>query len=274
MRALQQQIIDELGVKPAIDPESEVRERVNFLVDYAQSAHAEGFVLGISGGQDSTLTGRLGQLAAEKLRSLGHTCTFLAVRLPYGVQRDEADAQRALAFIKPDEVTTFNIKNAVDVIEQEFTSATGVALSDFVKGNVKARQRMVAQFAFAGQRNMLVVGTDHAAEAVTGFFTKFGDGATDVMPIAGLTKSQGAEMLKFLGADESFWLKTPTADLLDTEPGQSDEQSLGASYAEIDAYLRGETIDPAVAEMLERRYLQTAHKRALPVTPTDAWWNV
>src|SRR5690606_34047939 len=107
-------------------------------------------------------------------------------------------------------------------------------LRDFTKGNVKARARMIAQYAIAGQHGHLVVGTDHAAEAVTGFFTKFGDGGADVLPLSGLTKRQGKQLLEALGAPERLYLKLPTADLLDERPGQTDETDLGISYAQID----------------------------------------
>lgn len=272
MRQLQQRIIDELGVRPEIESGQEVHARVAFIAKYVKQARARGLVLGISGGQDSSLAGRLCQLAAEQLRAEGYDCTFVAVRLPYGVQIDEDDAQLALGFINPDETITFNIKSSVDAAAEEYATALGQDISDFNKGNVKARMRMLAQFAIAGDRQMLVVGTDHAAEAVTGFFTKFGDGATDIMPIDGLTKGQGAQMLQFLEAHEALWLKTPTADLLDSIPAQSDEESLGASYRIIDAYLRGEEVPTGDAENLEARYLASAHKRHLPVTPADQWW--
>lgn len=273
MRELQRRIIDELGVRPAIEPELEVRRRIDFIKQYTAQSGAHGLVLGVSGGQDSSLTGRLCQLAAEEIRAAGEDCTFVAVRLPYGVQRDEDDAQRAMQFINPDEIVTFNIKSSVDAAVEEFTAATGQPITDFNKGNVKARMRMVAQYAIAGDWKMLVVGTDHAAEAVSGFFTKFGDGATDLMPIDGLTKGQGAQMLEYLEADEALWLKTPTADLLDSIPCQSDEESLGASYRQIDAYLRGENVPEEIALGIESRYLATAHKRRLPVTLADQWWK-
>lgn len=272
MRELQRHIIDELGVRPEIVAEDEIRTRVNFLKSYHLASDARGFVLGISGGQDSTLAGRLCQLAVEELRADGVDSTFVAVRLPYRTQRDETDAQRALEFIRPDEVDVYNIAEPVDAASVEFDVATGTPLEDFHKGNVKARMRMVAQFAVAGQRRMLVVGTDHAAEAVVGFFTKFGDGAADLTPLAGLTKSQGAQLLKSLGAEPTTWLKTPTADLLDDVPGQSDEADLGVSYADIDAYLCGLEVTLSAAETIEKRYLTSAHKRHLPVTPFDTWW--
>lgn len=273
MRALQSEIIQALGVRPRIDPAEEVERRVGFLIDYLAEAHADGLVLGISGGQDSSLAGRLCQLAVERIRESGGRATFFAVRLPYGVQADEDDAQLALSFIRPDEVVTFNIKDGTDGFVAEFPRATGSEMSGFVKGNVKARQRMVAQYAIAGDANLLVVGTDHAAEAVTGFFTKYGDGGADILPLSGLTKGQGKQLLRHLDAPARLYEKVPTADLLDDRPGQADEAELGLAYADIDAYLEGHEIDPEVAEKLEQRYRITEHKRRVPVTPFDDWWR-
>ncbi len=273
MRDLQRQIIAELEVRPSVDPEAEVRTRIDFLKDYLRASHTKGFVLGISGGQDSSLAGRLSQLAAEELRAEGVEAEFAAVRLPYNVQHDEDDAQLALSFIQPDAQVVFNIQRAVDGFEAEYADAVGDEMRDFTKGNVKARVRMTAQYALAGQANRLVVGTDHAAEAVTGFFTKFGDGGVDLTPLTGLTKRQGRELLKHLGAPERLYTKPPPADLLDAKPGQTDETELGLTYEQIDDYLEGLEVDAAVAESIEQRYLLTRHKRTVPVTPVDTWWK-
>lgn len=200
MRDAQQQIISELHVSPAVDPAAEVERRSSFLAEYLRHMDAKGLVLGISGGQDSSLAGRLCQLAVDKVRAEGGDASFTAVRLPYRVQADEADAQLALAFIRPDRQVVFDIHRGVDGIASAFTDAVGEPISDFVKGNVKARARMIAQYAIAGQAGLLVVGTDHAAEAVTGFFTKYGDGGADVLPLTGLTKRQGRALLEYLGA--------------------------------------------------------------------------
>src|SRR5699024_11966016 len=97
-------------------------------------------------------------------------------------------------------------------------SLTGKPVSDFNKGNIKARQRMIAQYPLASETGTLVVGSDHAAEAITGFYTKFGDGAADLMPLVGLNKRQGAELLRYLGAPASTWEKVPTADLEEGRP--------------------------------------------------------
>ncbi len=277
MRPLQARIISDLHVQPTIDPAAEVDRRVGFLVDYLTATGASGFVLGISGGQDSSLAGRLCQLAVERIAASrspdDHEVSFIAVRLPYSVQADEDDAQLALSFIQPSDAVTFDIKRGVDGVQAEFDDRFDAPMSDFTKGNVKARSRMIAQYAIAGQNRMLVVGTDHAAEAVTGFFTKFGDGGADVLPLSGLSKRQGRAILEHLGAPERLYLKAPTADLLDENPGQTDEANLGLSYADIDDYLEGHEVSDAVADALEARYLATEHKRAAPVTPFDEWWR-
>lgn len=269
----QKEIIDALNVKPNIVPSEEIRNRIDFLKLYCKNAKAKGFALGISGGQDSTLAGRLSQLAVQELREEGYEATFIAIRLPYGTQKDEDDAQEALKFINPDQSFVFNINDPVDTFAATYAQTTGNPLADFHKGNVKARMRMIAQYAIAGEHQCLVVGTDHAAEAVTGFFTKFGDGGADILPLTGLTKGQGRELLQELNAPERLYLKSPTADLLDNKPQQSDETELGIEYSAIDEYLLGNSIDPRAEANIEHRYLITKHKRELPVTPNDSWWK-
>jgi NAD+ synthase len=273
-----QRILAELGVKPSIVPSVEIRQRIEFLKGYLRSTPAKGYVLGISGGQDSTLTGRLCQLASEELRAQGHEATFVAVRLPYGVQADEQDAQIALGFIQPDVSIAVNVKPSADAVAAEAALALRELLGeepelrDFVRGNIKARERMVIQYSIAGQLNLLVVGTDHAAEAVTGFFTKYGDGGVDITPLAGLTKRQGAALLRALGAPESVWEKVPTADLEDDRPALPDEVALGLTYSEIDDYLEGTDVTADLAARVESVYNATRHKRAVPITPFDDWW--
>lgn len=280
----QQSIIKTLGVKPLIDPEEEITRRVNFLAEYLKTTGARGFALGISGGQDSTLAGRLAQLAVEKLRTEdrntedhsteGHQVEFWALRLPHDQQRDDADAQMALEFIRPDHHASIDIAPATAAIDQAAAAAVGEAsLSDFNRGNVKARQRMIAQYAVAGARGLLVIGTDHAAENLTGFFTKFGDGAADVLPLAGLNKRQGAALLRHLKAPDATWQKVPTADLEDDRPGLPDEEALGLRYSEIDDYLEGREVSEEAATRIERLWEAGQHKRHLPATLADDWWR-
>lgn len=272
--SIQAQIMKDLHVNPAIEPKAEIRRRVDFLKKYLLKTMAKGYVLGISGGQDSTLAGRLAQLAVEELRKEGTDAKFIAVRLPYGVQQDEDDAKRAMAFIRADHEVVFNIKPAVDEVQKEYDAVVQFQpLSDYQKGNVKARMRMIAQYAVGGMEGLLVIGTDHAAEAVTGFYTKYGDGGADVLPLTGLTKRQGKALLQELGAEERLYLKVPTADLLDQKPGQADETELGITYDELDDYLEGKAVSREVADKIEKRYVITEHKRRMPATLFDDWWK-
>lgn len=272
---LQEEIIRELKVKPEIDPQEEIRVSVEFMKDYAR-AHPflEGFVLGISGGQDSTLAGKLAQMAVDELNEEENTerYQFHAVRLPYGEQFDEQDVDDAMAFISPSESYRVDIRPAVDASAAALAKA-GVPLVDFVKGNEKARERMKAQFAIAAMKKAVVIGTDHAAEAITGFYTKFGDGAADIMPLFRLNKRQGRALLKELGCPEHLYNKVPTADLEEDRPAIPDEVALGLTYDDIDDYLEGKKISPEAQEKLEDYYMKSRHKRHLPITVYDDFWR-
>lgn len=273
--ALQQEIIQALGVKPQVDPQQEIRTSVDFLKSYLKTyPFIKSLVLGISGGQDSTLTGKLCQMALNELRDEtgDESYQFIAVRLPFGVQADEQDCQDAITFIQPDRVLTVNIKGSVLASEQALREA-GIELSDFVRGNEKARERMKAQYSIAGMTKGVVVGTDHAAEAVTGFFTKYGDGGTDINPIFRLNKRQGKQLLKTLDCPEHLYQKAPTADLEDDRPSLPDEAALGVSYENIDDYLEGKTLDAAISTIIEGWYTKTEHKRRPPITVFDDFWK-
>lgn len=275
MRSLQAEIKKVLAVKETIDPQKEIDMRVSFLKEYLkQHPFLKTYVLGISGGQDSTLAGKLAQIAIAELREEtgDDSYRFIAVRLPHGVQADESDAQAALSFIQPDESYAINIEPAVSAMVATFAEQN-LSIGDFNKGNIKARQRMIVQYAIAGERQGAVIGTDHAAESVTGFYTKFGDGASDIFPLAGLNKRQGRSLLKTLAAPESLYLKVPTADLEENQPMLPDEVALGVTYDEIDDYLEGKSVSEAAAEQIERHYLKSEHKRHLPITPFDTFWK-
>lgn len=275
MTSLQEEIINKLGVQAEINPKEEIGRRVDFMVDFLKQTGMKSLVLGISGGQDSSLAGRLAQLAVEKLRKEtgNDEYQFIAVRLPYGEQADEEDAMMAIEqFIHPDVVKWVNIKPATDGMVAALEKAD-TFISDFNKGNIKARQRMIVQYAIAGECKGAVIGTDHAAEAVTGFYTKFGDGGADITPLSGLDKRQGKALLKALGAPAHLYEKTPTADLEEDKPMLPDEKALGVTYQEIDDYLEGETVAPVVAEKIESWYKRTQHKRHQPITPFDNWWR-
>ena len=273
--SLQETIIQELGVKPVIDPQEEIRRSVDFLKRYLKKhLFLKSFVLGISGGQDSTLAGRLAQLAVEEMRAEtgDDSYKFIAVRLPYGIQADEDDAQKALAFIQPDVSLVVNIKESVDAMVVA-VEATRSPMTDFNKGNIKARSRMIAQYALAGSYSGAVIGTDHAAENITGFFTKFGDGGADILPLYRLNKRQGKQLLKELGADPALYEKVPIADLEEEKPGLADEVALGVTYAEIDDYLEGKQVSPEAQATIEKWWYKGQHKRHLPITVFDTFWE-
>ncbi|ALS79423.1 ammonia-dependent NAD(+) synthetase [Planococcus kocurii] len=275
MSTLQQRIIDELKVEPLIQPQQKIEQIVVFLKEYLKHhPFLKGYILGISGGQDSTLLGKLAQLAVNQLNeeSTDVKYGFYAIRLPYGVQVDEHEAQDALEFIQPTKLYTINIKEAVDASERALENA-GIMLTDFAKGNEKARERMKAQYSAAAMHSAAVLGTDHAAEAITGFYTKFGDGAADLTPLFGLNKRQGRAMLQELGCPEHLYMKIPTADLEDDKPALPDEVALGVTYELIDDYLEGKKIPLDAQEKLEGHYLRTQHKRHLPITIFDDFWK-
>lgn len=275
MMTLQQTVIQELRVLPVIDAQTEIRRTIDFLKEYAQKhTFVKGFVLGISGGQDSTLAGKLTQLAVNELNEEAgdQKYSFWAVRLPYGLQADEADCEDALAFIQPTKTYTVNVKNAVDAGVQALLDA-GVHLTDFQKGNEKARERMKVQFAIAAANAGVVIGTDHAAEAITGFYTKFGDGGADLTPIWRLNKRQGKQLLKELNCPPHLYEKVPTADLEEDRPSLPDEEALGVTYDQIDDYLEGKEIPSEAKERLEGHYLRSQHKRHMPITVFDDFWK-
>ncbi|MGB0458897.1 MAG: ammonia-dependent NAD(+) synthetase [Porticoccaceae bacterium] len=268
-----QAIIDEMRVLPSIDPESEINRRVNFIKQQINTSGCKSLVLGISGGVDSFTCGRLAQLAAQQLRheTGNNDYQFYAVRLPYGTQKDEQDAQISLDAIAADNVLTVNIQAATDAVNQQVCdtleqakeSLTKEAI-DFAKGNVKARVRMTSQYQIAGLVNGLVLGTDHSAENITGFYTKHGDGACDLAPLFGLSKRQVRLLAKTMGAPDSITYKTPTADLECLSPQKEDEAVLGLSYDVIDDFLEGKEISADNEQRLIEIYTKTQHKR-LPI---------
>ncbi|WP_274010979.1 ammonia-dependent NAD(+) synthetase [Vibrio parahaemolyticus] len=268
---MEQSIRDEMRVLPSIDPHFEIERRITFIKRKLQEAGCKSLVLGISGGVDSTTLGRLAQLTVDQLNEEtgSNDYQFIAVRLPYGEQKDEDEAQLALSFIKPTHSVSVNIKQGVDGMHAASNIAlegTGLmpedaAKVDFVKGNVKARARMIAQYEIAGYVGGLVLGTDHSAENITGFYTKFGDGACDLAPLFGLNKRQVREVAATLGAPEVLVKKVPTADLEELAPQKADEDALNLTYEQIDDFLEGKPVSQQVVDRLVSIYKATQHKR-------------
>ncbi len=273
----QTEIIAEMKVLPEIDVDFEVRRRIDFIKYQLELSGQKTLVLGISGGVDSCTCGRLAQLAVNELNQAHDGYRFIAVRLPYASQADEADAQLAIDFIQPSHGVTVNVQPGADAIHDTVISAldeTGLAgqsdgQQDFAKGNVKARVRMVAQYEIAGLLGGLVLGTDHSAENVTGFYTKYGDGACDIIPLFGLNKRQVRQVAAHLGAPDRIITKAPTADLESLAPSKPDEEALGLSYDQIDDFLEGREIDADAAHRIIHIFLTTAHKRQPIATVYD-----
>lgn len=267
---LRQRLLATYGVTAAgFDVEVACRERIDYLKAFLVSTGLYGFVLGISGGVDSTTAGRMAQLACEELRKEGRSASFWAVRLPSGIQRDEAEAQAALLFIQADRVLTINIGAASEALsvacqdgeENGVADVRSTAVMDYHKGNIKARMRMAAQYHVAALYNAAVLGTDHNAEAVMGFFTKFGDGAADLTVLDGLNKRQVRACGAYLGAPGALTNKVPTADLEELDPGKTDESVFGFTYPELDDFLEGKSISEAAEDRILRGFESTEHKR-------------
>ncbi len=273
----QKDIVAEMKTLPEIDVEYEIRRRVDFIRNQLHISGLKTLVLGISGGIDSCTCGKLAQMAVDELNQAATGYQFIAVRLPYGSQADEHDAQLALQFIQPSHSVIVNVQPGSDSIHQstlEGLSEQNLAgqdesSQDFSKGNVKARMRMIAQYEIAGLLGGLVIGTDHSAENVTGFYTKYGDGACDIVPLFGFNKRQIRQIGRHLAAPEKIINKAPTADLETLDPGKTDEQALGLSYDQIDDFLEGRNVDAKAAERIIDIFESTQHKRQSIATIYD-----
>ena len=269
--ALKKEALKIYGVIPTenFDVKKAIQNRVNYLKWKLKTTGMKGYVLGVSGGVDSTTASRLAQLACEQLRAEGYFAQFIAERLPAGVQLDEVDAQDALKFINPDKIITVNIGEAAKNLSfqgvEQFKNLEGDTLTsyqqDFFLGNLKARLRMASQYQIGAMYSSLVLGTDHSTEGICGFWTKWADGSCDSLILNGLNKTQVRLVAKELGAPEKLWNKVATADLEELTPQKTDESALGIEFKIIDAFLEGKEIDKENEYKLIRQFYITQHKR-------------
>ncbi|NJE49473.1 NAD+ synthase [Thermococcus sp. 9N3] len=238
-----------------------------FIREKVEEANAEGVVIGISGGIDSATTAYLAVRALGRERVLG-------LIMPYYQNRDVEDARLVCSSLGI-ECREINIKPIVD----SFVSQLGFQPDRRNLGNIMARTRMVLLYAHANEKNCLVLGTSNRSEFLTGYFTKWGDGASDYAPLINLYKTEVWEIAKLIGVPERIIEKKPTAGLWE---GQTDEDELGISYRLLDEILWrlvdllkdkdeiAEELGIPIerVEYVENLVKRSEHKRRLPLGPS------
>ena len=236
-----------------------VERAVNWLREMAQKAAASGLLVGVSGGIDSAVVAFLIKRAFPE-HSLGvimpcksnpqDRLDALKVVEKAGLKHLEIDLSEV------HELLFTNIKD--NIAQKNEWKEERERLGD---ANLRARLRMSTLYAIANNYQYLVVGTDNAAEWHIGYFTKYGDGGCDCLPLAGITKGEVREWAKYLGVPQEIIDKVPSAGLWE---GQTDEEEMGTTYDMVDRYLRGEDIPLPDRQIIERLHRQSAHKRAIP----------
>jgi NAD+ synthase len=253
------------------------RAIAEWLRQRASAAGARGFVVGLSGGIDSAVVVRLCQMAVPG--------QVAGVIMPcHSDPRDESDARLVadhfgipairVDLASPYDMLVSAVRNAMGAFPADMIPPAGEAATDVKSrmplANMKPRLRMTTLYFVANTLNYLVAGTGNRAELTIGYFTKYGDGGVDVLPIGELLKTDVRAMARDLGVPQPIIDKAPSAGLW---LGQTDEQEMGFSYAELERYLTGgpDAVAPALALRLERMIRATEHKRTVAPTPsTDA----
>ena len=228
----------------------EFEKRVAFIQSVLKESGTAGIVYGNSGGKDSALVGILCKAACENT---------VGIMLPCSTKRNYyEDMMDAIAVAEQYqiEIRTVDLSKTKDALLH--TIGKAASLTETAVANIAPRLRMTALYAIAASENRLVAGTGNRSEAYVGYFTKWGDGAHDFNPIADLTVTEIYEFLRYLNAPESILTKAPSAALFE---GQTDEQEMGVTYAELDALLRGEKIDAEKQEIILRLHKRSEHKR-------------
>jgi NAD+ synthase len=238
-----------------------------FLRRHVESAHAEGLVVGVSGGLDSAV------VAALAVRALGKE-KVLAVMLP---APDSNPQDKEHALLGCSTLGLSPLEHGVGPIVEGLEKTLGYTPEARIKGNAKSRARMLILYAEAQKRNYLVCGTGNKSELLTGYFTKWGDGGVDIMPIGDLYKTQVRELAQHLAIPAPIISKPPSAGLY---PGQTDEGDMGLSYEQLDSVLRGMELNLSLDAIAQRTKLprktvekvegmvrRTEHKRRLALIP-------
>ncbi len=228
--------------------EEYLKEIEKFLREYLESSKLDTFVLGLSGGVDSSLVAAIARKAVGKDRLYCYAID---------VESNPQDIADAIEISKQLDVN-LEVINLTDTYHSYLKSLKGESFDRLTKSNLKVRMRMVALFAFAQQKRGLVLGTDNWDERYVGYFTKYGDGAADLLPIVNLTKGEVREAAKLYGVSEKLANRTPSAGLFE---GQTDETEMGVKYKDLDDFLLGKEIDPSVKMRIEYLHKISEHKR-------------
>lgn len=228
--------------------EEYLKEIEKFLREYLESSKLDTFVLGLSGGVDSSLVAAIARKAVGKDRLYCYAID---------VESNPQDIADAIEISKQLDVN-LEVINLTDTYHSYLKSLKGESFDRLTKSNLKVRMRMIALFAFAQQKRGLVLGTDNWDERYVGYFTKYGDGAADLLPIVNLTKGEVREAAKLYGVSEKLANRTPSAGLFE---GQTDETEMGVKYKDLDDFLLGKEIDPNVKMRIEYLHKISEHKR-------------
>ncbi len=227
---------------------SYLKDIEKFLKDYLESAKCESYILGLSGGVDSTLVAAIARAAVGKDRLFCYAV---------GIESNKNDILDAQKVAKQLDIN-LKVIDLTKTYKSHLKELGGKDFSRLTKSNLKVRMRMCALYAFAQEKHGLVLGTDNWDERYTGYFTKYGDGAVDVLPIVHLTKGEVREATKIYGVSKDLAERVATAGLFE---GQTDEGEMGVKYADLDAYLLGDKVLEEVKNRIEHLHKVSEHKR-------------
>lgn len=231
---------------------------VKFMQDYLKDSHQDGYVLGLSGGIDSSAVAALALKAVGKER-------LHCIMMPINSLEDDLKDAITLAKDLDINYSVIDGSKAFNELVKEFESL-GIELDASTKGNLKARIRMSILYAYGQKNRMLVLGTDNLDESYVGYFTKYGDGGVDLLPICRLTKEEVRNVASILGVRKELVERVPSAGLYE---GQTDEKEMGILYKDLDAYLLGQKVDEEVVNKIERLHRISEHKRIPIPRPED-----
>ena len=237
------------------DYQIELERRVEFIRHALKKAHATGIIYGNSGGKDSVLVGILCKRACADTVGIIMPC---ASKRNYEIDKTDGEIAAGQFGIETRFVDLTATRDAL--VQSVLHAAT---LTDSALANIAPRLRMAALYAVAASEGRLVVGTGNKSEGYMGYFTKWGDGAYDLNPIADLTVTEIYEFLRYLNAPSFIFDKAPSAGLFD---GQTDEAEMGVTYGAIDAFLMGGAVSAHDRAIIDRFHMASEHKRKPPLT--------